>query len=204
MTSCLIALHGMGQDGSGLARHLQHLTKRGVALLIPDGPYRHEVRERDTIREGHSWYIYTGDQERFLTSMQKSEKDLLALVETVLGAEGVEGASTILLGFSQGGYMAGFIACRHPERFASCIISSARLKHEFLEDELTSGELPAVLLLHDENDPLTRPEPVRESFRILSEAGADVALEWHSDGHRLGDGSIKSIECWLESRGLLE
>jgi predicted esterase len=174
-----------------------------VALLIPDGPYRHEVRERDTIREGHSWYIYTGDQERFLTSMQKSEKDLLALVETVLGAEGVEGASTILLGFSQGGYMAGFIACRHPERFASCIISSARLKHEFLEDELTSGELPAVLLLHDENDPLTRPEPVRESFRILSEAGADVALEWHSDGHRLGDGSIKSIECWLESKGLL-
>ncbi|MGE4602690.1 MAG: prolyl oligopeptidase family serine peptidase [Planctomycetota bacterium] len=202
-TSCLVALHGMGQDGSGLARLLQHLTERGVALLTPDGPYRHEVRERGTIREGHSWYIYTGDQQRFLDSMQKSEKDLLGLVEKVLDSNGIDGSRTILLGFSQGGYMAGFIACRHPERFANCIIASARLKHEFLEDELSSGKLPALLLLHDENDPLTQPDPVRESLRILSQSGADVTLDWHSDGHQLGEGSITSIERWLESRGLL-
>ena len=203
LISCLVALHGMGQDGSVMARKLKPFSDRGVALLIPDGPYRFEIRGRDSIREGHSWYIYTGDQDRFLKSLETTEKDLLDLVEPILDEHRVKAPQTTLLGFSQGGYLAGFTACRNPHRFGNCVIASARLKHEFLTEELASDLLPAVLLLHDEKDPMTEPDPVRESSRILSEAGADVRVEWHSDGHQFGEGSKKALQDWLEMRGLL-
>lgn len=202
--SCLVALHGKGQDGSLLARKLEHLTARGVALLIPDGPYRLESKGRDGLREGHAWYIYTGDQDRFLGSLQISEKDLLGLVEPILDQHQVTRSKTTLLGFSQGGYLAGFTACRNPQRFGHCVIASARLKHEFLSNELTSGQLPAVLMLHDKEDPLTQADPVIQSERILMEAGTEVQIAWHSDGHKLGESSLALLENWLQARGLLE
>ncbi len=194
----------MGQDGSALASKLKHFCDRGVALLVPDGPYRIEVRGRSGSREGHAWYIYTGDQDRFLKSLKISEKDILNLAEPILEEHRVSASRTILLGFSQGGYLAGFTACRNPQRFGNCVIASARLKHEFLTDELASGQLPAVLMLHDEQDPLTAADPVRESERVLTDAGADVEIKWHSDGHHIGDSSLTLLESWLDTRGLLE
>ena len=194
----------MGQDGSSLAKKLGHFSRHGVALLIPDGPYRIEVRGRNGAREGHAWYIYTGDQDKFLSSLKISEKDILKLVEPILEEHQVPGSNTILLGFSQGGYLAGFTACRNPRRFGNCVIASARLKHEFLTKELASGLLPAVLIVHDEKDPLTQAGPARDSERVLSEAGAEVDIEWHSDGHNIGDAAITLLENWLRVRGLLE
>ncbi|MGE4619704.1 MAG: hypothetical protein AAEJ04_07850 [Planctomycetota bacterium] len=203
MKSCLVGLHGLGQNGSVLAKILAPLTQQGVALLLPDGPHRHEVRKHNQIRQGHAWYIYTGDQELFLQSLLRSEKDLLDLVRPTLKEHGIEGENCTLLGFSQGGYLAGFVACRQPQLFRNCVIASARLKHEFLTEALASQVLPEVLFLHDKKDPLTRPEPVTDSCRILEEAGARTRIDWHDDGHRLGNGSLEALQIWLAERGLL-
>ncbi|HIG04922.1 MAG TPA: hypothetical protein EYQ08_04210 [Planctomycetes bacterium] len=201
---CVIALHGMGQDGSSILKRLEHLASRGADIVVPDGPHLHEVRGRDGTREGHSWYIYTGDQPRFRESLIQSESDLLGIVDTVQRESGISSEKTVLLGFSQGGYLAGFVSCRHRNRFGNCVIASARLKHEFLGDEISSGDLPTILFLHDDQDPLTGPEPVKESIQQLKQAEADVEVSWHSDGHRLGDQSISALQRWLEQHDLIE
>lgn len=202
--SCLIALHGLGQNGSSILHKLNPLHDRGIHLVAPDGPHRHEVRGPDGIREGHAWYIYTGDQQHFLASLLESEQDLLGIVKTVQQESGVKPEETVLLGFSQGGYLAGFVACRHPELFGGCVISSARLKHEFLSDEIARGDLPRMLFLHDKADPLTGPDPVLQSVDHLEKASAQVELCWHQDGHRLGDGAISSLQDWLQRNRLID
>ena len=172
--------------------------------MVPDGPHLHEVRNRAGTREGHSWYIYTGDQPRFRESLIQSESHLLEIVDAVQRESGISAEKTVLLGFSQGGYLAGFVSCRHPHRFGNCVIASARLKYEFLTEEISSGHLPSMLFLHDDQDSLTRPEPVKESVKILHQVKAAAEVIWHSDGHRLGDGSIAALEQWLEQKKLIE
>jgi len=195
---CIIALHGLGQDGSRILNKLQPLVEQGATIVAPDGPHRHEVRRPDSIRKGHAWYLFTGDQELFKSSMLEAEADLLHIVDTVQEESGILPNRTILLGFSQGGYLAGFVASRHPDRFAGCVIASARLKHEFIVEELSRGELPEFLFLHDKKDPLTAADPVRNSLQQVEDAGGSAKLQWHDDGHRLGSGSIDHLQRWLK------
>ena len=196
--SLLLGLHGMAQDGERLGRRLSGLLEQGVGLILPCGPYPMEVRGRHGARQGHAWYIFTGDQDAFKTSMEKSEEDLLNLVEHIRKDPDLGALPLDLLGFSQGGYLAGFLALRNPSLFRSCTIASARLKHEFLEQELSSSPPLEILFLHDRTDPLTRAEPVEESQKILERAGVPSSIQWHDDGHALGEQSAELLSQWLK------
>lgn len=196
--SLLLGLHGMAQDGSRLLQKLEFLRQQGVGLILPSGPYPMEVRGRSGVRQGHAWYIFTGDQPAFRASMEKSESDLLGLIQIVREEIRNPDVPLDLLGFSQGGYLAGFFALRHPELFRSCVIASARLKHEFLEQELKSQPNVQMLFLHDRNDPLTKAEPVEESQKILERAGVISSIQWHDDGHTLGTESVDFLAQWLK------
>ena len=196
--SLLLGLHGMAQDSSRMVQKLDFLRQQGVGLILPSGPYPMEVRGRSGVRQGHAWYIFTGDQPEFKASMEKSENDLLGLIEIVQKEIDNPNIPWDLLGFSQGGYLAGFMALRHPELFRSCVIASARLKYEFLEQELESQPNVQMLFLHDKNDPLTKSEPVEESQKILERAGVISSIQWHDEGHTLGTESLNFLAQWLK------
>ncbi|NCF55313.1 MAG: hypothetical protein GWP41_03495 [Planctomycetia bacterium] len=194
----LMGLHGMGQDGDYLGRKLQQLSQHGIGLILPSGPYPVEIRGKSGPRQGHAWYIYTGDQPDFRLSLDRSEEDLLRLVEAITLDSTIPDVPLHLLGFSQGGYLAGYIACRHPDIVQSCCIASARLKHGFLEKELTLGHLPKILFLHDKADRLTAAEPVVKSAEILTTAGAKPTIEWHDEKHAIGDHCVSILAQWLK------
>ena len=107
--SLLLGLHGMAQDGSRLLQKREFLRQQGVGLILPSGPYPMEVRGRSGVRQGHAWYIFTGDQPAFRASMEKSESDLLGLIQIVREEIRNPDVPLDLLGFSQGGYLAGFL-----------------------------------------------------------------------------------------------
>ncbi|OUU21435.1 MAG: hypothetical protein CBC13_08920 [Planctomycetia bacterium TMED53] len=198
LRSILLGLHGMAQDGAYLGRKLEPLLDQGIGLILPSGPYPMEVRGRNGARQGHAWYIFTGDQSAFRASMQRSEADLLDLLHQFKAETNISEVPIDLLGFSQGGYLGGFVALRQPQLFRSCIIASARLKHEFLEAELTYKPGIQVLFLHDKNDPLTKADPVEESQKILERAGVKSSIKWHDDGHSLDTGSVEYLAQWLK------
>ncbi len=201
----LIALHGQGMSGESFRRVLRHLPATPHSRLFPDGPYVFERREADGIRAGHGWYIYLGDQVAFREELERSEAHILELLDRVEAEHGpVDRARSVLLGFSQGGYLAGFVGARHPERFGGVVISSARLKHKFLADELTRVELPRFLILHSPDDPATPFARAEESRDRLLAAGADVTLVPHPGGHRLPATALEALARWLEEKGLGE
>ncbi len=194
----LLGLHGMAQDGSRLGQKLEILRQQGVGLILPSGPYPLEVRGRNGSRQGHAWYIFTGDQQAFRSSMERSEADLLRILEQIRAEPEMKALPLDLLGFSQGGYLAGFIAFRNAELFRSCIIASARLKHEFLEKEISASPNLQVLFCHDRNDPLTKADPVEESHKILENSGVTSSIRWHDDGHSLDTGSVEYLAHWMK------
>ena len=83
-----------------------------------------------------SWYDYDGDQDRFRTELFRTESLLLDVMGRVEAERALKPSRRVLLGFSQGGYCGAYLALRHPELFGGLIVSGARVKTEFLADEM--------------------------------------------------------------------
>ena len=181
-------------------RVLRHLEIPRMVLVVPEGVYPFEIR-RETIEIGYAWYLYRGDQAEFREHLLRSESYLLRLLDQVAEDHPIDPRRSVLLGFSQGGYLAGFMALRHPERFGGLVLASSRLKHEFLEKELQSGDLPHTLFLHSEEDPALPWPRVKEGAALLENAGGDVETYLHNQGHRLPPDALEFMTGWLRRKG---
>lgn len=203
----LLALHGQGLGAKSFRHILRHLPPSRSTLLIPEGPYPFEIRRPPELRVGHSWYTYTGDQPGFREALVAVEEHLLALIDALPASTGVPRPErVVILGFSQGGYLAGFMALRHRPLCAGLVLASARLKTEFLsrelDAELDSSPLPPTLALHAQNDSALPWERAREYLRPLQERGADVEVFLHDQGHRLPAAAVERVGDWLARKSL--
>jgi len=195
----LLALHGMGMNEDGFAHLLSPLFALPMWFLVPRGPYPVESHGEGKI--GASWYSYDGDQDRFRAELLRTESLLLELLSAVEGAQRLRPRQRFLLGFSQGGYCGAFLAVRHPEIFSGMIISGARVKWEFLHEEMKiAGALGfRALLCHGTRDPSVSIEAAEKSSQELSRAGVDVRLVKTDSGHSFGRSQTSEIRSWLDS-----
>ena len=195
----LLSLHGMGMDEDVFAGLLSSLLNLPMWFLIPRAPYPTEIRGEGRI--GASWYAYDGDQDRFRTELLRTESYLLDLLRSVEHGQRLQPRKRFLLGFSQGGYCGAFIALRHPEIFSGMIISGARVKWEFLQEEMKiAGALGfRALLCHGTHDPAVSIKAAKRSFQELTIASVDVRLVKTDTGHSFGRSQTSEVRTWLES-----
>ncbi len=191
----------MGMNAEKFRRILRHLELREMLLVIPTGIYPYEIRKADSIEIGYSWYQYRGDQDEFRKHLLQAEAHLLQVLDEVEKRHRIDRSRSVVLGFSQGGYLAGFCALRHPERFAGLICAGARLKYEFLVDEISRGSQLKSLLIHSQKDKSIAWETAEASFDQLRENGAQIDSFLHSEGHRLPPESVVHIGRWLGDQG---
>ena len=196
----VLALHGMGQDAATLLKQLGPLRDGSRHLLVPDGPLPYEVRTESPPRIGHAWYLYTGDQAAFLASARRSAAVLLDLVDRLRDEQSLTGP-LILLGYSQGGYLAGAMALEAPDRYAALISLASRIKHELWPSDRPAPQLP-VFCSHGARDRHVKPEASRSSADVLRHAGFAVDWHEHAAGHRLSTESIEAAAEWMKARGL--
>ena len=193
----LVALHGQGLSAQRFKKILAHLpTSRPI--LIPEAPYPFEIRSSDRLDVGYSWYMYTGDQDDFRAELERSEAYLLGLLDTVSDKHGIDSTGATLLGFSQGGYLAGFMGLRQPQRFAQLVLASTRLKTEFLSEELDRGVLPRLLVVHSEADEATPWKRSLEHVERFREAGGKAHVILHDRGHRLPRRVLAEVGEWMK------
>ena len=197
----LLALHGQGMSAEKFLRILLPLETVEMIVVIPEGIYPFEIRKEHALHIGYGWYLYRGDQDQFHEHLLTSEGYLLELLDQVAKLYPVERQRSVILGYSQGGYLAGFMALRQRQRFNGLIIASARLKHEFLHNELAAGDLPDTLFLHSEQDLATPWPRAEEGMQLLQQAGAQVDRFLHSAGHRLPEDALQFAEQWLQRKG---
>lgn len=196
----VLCLHGMGMDEDRFALLLQRLHDRPWAFLTPRGPYPVEVRREGRI--GAGWYAYDGDQERFREELLRTEAIVLGLLDDVEAAQGLTPRARVLMGFSQGGYCGSWIALRNPDRFSGLIVSGARVKTEFLREEIRTAAATGfgVLLLHGRRDSSVLPEAAERSQAELTEGGVPTELRSFDAGHSLGREQVAAMGEWLEWR----
>lgn len=195
----VMALHGMGQTHDLMRRYLSPLLDRPWMWVFPRGVYPFEMRQPGKHRIGYAWYLYTGDQPDLRASMALSARHLLNVQDIVRRDFPI--SHSAIVGFSQGGYLAGYVAPHHPERFKAAACIGGRLKHEFMDDAPPSArESVALAQLHGGKDEHVSAEFAREALDKCAEAGFGDR-HYFSDpeaGHEVSEPMVTDLGSWLE------
>lgn len=189
--SLLVALHGMGMSPATFRRRVLPLAPPGYTVLIPQGPLPYEMRSAGGIRQGNAWYIYLGDEAAFIESMQATEEWLLGMIDRYVEFHGLDPTAVSLLGFSQGGYLAGYVAIRNAHRFRRLVVAGGRIKHEVLLDDAARAatERPdfEILCVHGEEDGSVALDAVEKSVAAVAACGIPTELRTYATGHSVLD-----------------
>jgi phospholipase/carboxylesterase len=183
--SLLLALHGQGMSGERFAQWVAPLLPEQTAALLPDGPLPFEIRGSRGIRQGNGWYLYLGDGAAFVAEMERTGAWLLDLLADEVARRGIDPARVSLLGFSQGGYLAGHLGVTHAGRFRRLVVAGARMKDEVLADAAPRAAAAGleVLAVHGAEDPNVAPDASRRSADALTAAGLPVRFATFPGGH---------------------
>ncbi|MBZ0137053.1 MAG: hypothetical protein K8I27_11840 [Planctomycetes bacterium] len=195
----VIALHGMGQYEALIQRAMTPLFDRPWIWLFPRGVYPFEMRQPDKIRIGYAWYLYTGDQDALRESFRVSDNHLMNLQDVIRKEYPI--SDTAVIGFSQGGYLAGYVAPQHPERFRAGGSIGGRIKHEFLNDvPALAHKSVALAQFHGGRDENVKPALAREALEKCKALGFEDADYFQDDecAHQISDKLVLEVGLWLE------
>jgi len=195
----VLALHGMGQDPEILKRDLAPLLEKPWVWLFPRGPYPMEVRGR-TMRIGYAWYMFDGDQPRLRASMEQTSRHLLGVLDSVWNAGGIDLSRAAVIGFSQGGYMAGVLGAWNWRRFRGACSISGRLKHEFMAEAAPQASKRIKLAqAHGALDASVKADAARDAVAQCAKLGfqAEYFEDTHA-GHEITPRMAQWVGEWLE------
>lgn len=194
----VIAFHGQWEDETAWPARLEG---RGadVGWLFPRGPYRDAAERAGRRVEGWSWYEYTGDAQAFAASLAETGAWVLDLLDRTLADTGADPARVYLLGFSQGGYLAGALALTRPERFAGAALLGARFKTELIEGDVARLRHLRLFAGHGSRDRSVEPGPAARSVQVLRDAGLVVEHREYPCGHRVVPEMIDDALAYLLS-----
>ena len=193
----LVALHGHGETPERLARHLRLPARTPYARIHPGAPHPILVGRGEQRRQGRSWYVYTGDAAAFAEELRRAERLLLDGLEEILASHPIRRDGLVLMGFSQGGYLAATTALRHRDLFRGLVAVSSRIKTEILESELAGAAGYPVLVVHGNADDRVPPDPQRKEVERLLAAGLDVRTCFHPGGHHLGAEVGRAVHAFV-------
>lgn len=162
----LVALHGRGGNGGGLAylsRFNELAEREGVIVVYPDGLNR----EWSYLRGAPGYAADRPDDVGFLTR----------LVDDVARDLAIDRQRVYVTGFSNGGFMTQYLACKAPDTFAAFGSVAATLSPTFLDDCEGAPPVP-ILLMHGTDDPIVAWEGAAYNGIIISASMPDTAIFW--------------------------
>ncbi len=199
--SVLVALHGMGQSAASFVRDVAPLRPDGVTAVVPQAPYPYEMRSDAGIRQGNAWYVYTGDSEAFRASMERTGVWLLRVIDAEIARLGLDPSRVALLGFSQGGYLAGYVGIENASRFAALVVAAGRIKDEALTDAIRAAARTPLRILdiHGEEDVSVKAVAARDSATRVAALGLPVEFRGYPCGHAV----LRHEPCRADVRAFL-
>ncbi|WP_445666299.1 alpha/beta hydrolase [Fodinibius sp. AD559] len=195
----IIYLHGFNQNMEQFEKLVAPMFDLEAHHLFVQGPYPIYDRSRKKKVEdwGRSWYLYDGEQDQFVKSLESASDFLENLMEDIL--QQVTVSRLAIFGYSMGGYLAGYFALSRPELVDELIVIGARIKTEVFKDEKVSYDDMNVLALHGTGDKSVKSEPQQKSCKELSEWGANVMFKEMDGSHKLDGKYLRETQKWLAS-----
>jgi len=137
------------------------LEKNSV-ILAPNAPFPIPEKTKDGYKVGFSWYFYDPAIDDYFIDMKVACRFLIEMIRKL----GFENLPVTIIGFSQGGYLAPFVAQEVPK--VDHIIGIAC---QFLNEELELNAQIRMDQIHGANDDTVDPLRARKSHDALTKSG---------------------------------
>jgi predicted esterase len=189
----VIFLHGYTDHGPSMARRVLRGQSLGLPWLAPNAPFPVPVRTEEGFREAYSWYFKDLEKNEIYISPEIASKMLVQLLERL----NLVNREMILVGFSQGGFFAPYLA-QHLKNVKKVIGVGAAYRLESYKPPQT-WPLDVIHGLADEIVPLSRTQ---ETIEKLKAKGQEVNLTVlpearHEVGREISAHILKSIrQVW--------
>lgn len=161
-------LHGFSDHGGSFIRRLfgdqWPASLQDVAILVPNGPFPVPVKTDTGWREAYSWYFYNDQEARMIVSPDTAVTSCQDLVAKF----GYEELPKIMVAFSQGGYLAPYLAQRL--RNTKEIIGFAT---GYREDYYPKNSKWRVTAIHGANDEIFPIKDARAAHDRIRKLGFD-------------------------------
>lgn len=186
----VVLLHGYEQSGEKMMEKLKGVIPEDAAVLAPNGPFPLPRRTESGYRIGYSWYFWNPITDEYYIDMEIAVGFIQGLIEELA----LPDLPITLIGFSQGGYLAPFIA-----QALSRVDHVIGLGCEFLADEMEHPVRYRMDSVHGALDDVVSCENAKKSHQELLRRG--VKGEFHElaqTGHRI-DAPMQAVVSSLLS-----
>lgn len=163
-----IFLHGFADHGGSF---LRRLFPKGwpseldnVGLLAPNGLFPVPVRTEEGWREAYSWYFFDEAKMRMLISPDFA----VSGIKMLLRQYGLEGIPKTIIGFSQGGFLAPYLA-KHIEGVSEIIAVGSGFRADFYE--VLPADKIRLTAIHGDQDEIFPIAAAEKSHRHILDLG---------------------------------
>lgn len=197
----IVYLHGYNQNIKYFRKKVSELTSLRAYHLFIQGPYPiyDEERKKKVPEWGRAWYLYDGDQQQFVKSLELVSEFIQEVIDTILNH--IDANRLAVIGYSMGGYLAGYFALSRWKHVNDLVVIGGRIKTEVFEQRNGSYEHMNVLALHGTKDDSVKSDPQRKSAKELEEMGAKVTFRELEESHSLNSTYISETKEWLKTLG---
>lgn len=194
----IVYLHGYGENIDRFIERCDPLIDLDAYHLFIQGPYPifNRNREKKISEWGRAWYLYDGDHRQFLKSLEVASEFIQGLIDQLLPVLKV--SRLCVLGYSMGGYLAGYFALTRWKHVNDLVVAGARIKTEVLEGNWEQIRHLNIVALHGKKDDKVLYEPQQKEINILRENGVNAELKLLDENHSFSENYIQSIKKWFQ------
>lgn len=183
----LVMLHGTGGTENDLLPLADRISPQSSVLSI-----RGNVLENGMPRYFRRLAEGVFDEEDLIFRT----KDLSDFLDQAAIEYGFNRNNLVAIGYSNGANIAGSLLFHYQGSLKAAILHHPMVPRRGMELANQAG-VP-IFISAGENDPICTPQETNELFKLLTEAGASVTVNWEKFGHRLTASEVEAAAAWYK------
>lgn len=186
----LLFLHGYTDSGTALLRRIFDEDLPDYPYLAPNGVFPVPVRVATGFKEAYAWYFSDPDSPTPLVPGETAA----AQIEVLLEHLGWVDRELLIVGFSQGGFLAPLVA-RRCRKVRGILTIGSGFRKDWYD---TSFTFP-IRSIHGEDDDIVRFSQGKKGIKALEEMGLDVKMQAiPAMGHTINEDGASAIRAEIE------
>lgn len=180
----IIYLHGHSQNIEQFQKEMEFMQSIEAYHLFIQGPYADLGNVKKRGKWGFAWYLYNGKQGSFIKSLEYTAEFIQGIIDNIVSH--IKVTRVCMIGYSMGGYQAGYFAVSRWKHVNDLIIIGGRIKTEiFSQKKLTKASHMNVLAVHGRKDEIVLFSDQKKEIDLLLKSGFNASMAAVHSGHKL-------------------
>ncbi len=186
----IICLHGYGQSAEDFFKLIEPAIPQNATLLIPNGPYPLPGKARTIESLGFAWYFYDSKSKEYYVPYKIPAN----LIKDLINSLDLAYRKKIIIGYSQGGYLAPFLA-----QELNMVEKVICLNSSFRPDLMKKTESEFLVhAINGEDDDMVNPIEAKKKHEGLAKLGRCGEFNLIKDtNHRINKDMLVKLKAYL-------